>query len=210
MESEEPAKTKILAISRERFLASGFAHVSVEELVATLGISKKTFYKYFRGKEDLIAELVRRLKGEVKQKIETIIKSDSRFIEKISAVMTVLAVQVGSIDRTFQQDLQRVFPHLWQEIEEFRREMMSVNLTLLLEQGVREGAVRSNISIRVFLLSFLGAVERVVRPELLAHESFSMHQALHNILAIFFHGILTSEASRELDEYQYSQRTQPF
>ena len=204
MDIEETPKTKILSLCRGEFLKRGFAHTSVEDLVAELGISKKTFYKCFRGKEELVAEIVHCVREEISHKIESIIAGDQRFIEKLHQVMIVLGVQISTVGKDFQQDLQRVFPRLWVQIEDFRRDTLNRNLTALLEQGKREGAVRGDANIRLVLLAYTGAIDRIMRPDVLAYESFSMQEALRDIMAVFFHGILTDEASRELVQFQQS------
>lgn len=209
MNTEDSPKTRILTLCKGQFLEHGFAHSSIEDLVALLGISKKTFYKCFRGKEELVSEIIFSVRDEIKGKFESIIASDLRFTEKLHEVMSVLGVQSSRIGKAFQQDLHRAYPHVWVQIEDFRRQTMFTNLTFLLEQGKREGAVREDVNIRLALLMYTSAVDRILRPDVLAHESFSMHEALRNIMGMFFHGILTGEASRELDEYPHTIRTHP-
>jgi TetR/AcrR family transcriptional repressor of mexJK operon len=60
--SDSNAKREhLLDIAAERFLASGFAAVSVDELVASAGQSKTNVYSWFGGKEGLFLATVDRL-----------------------------------------------------------------------------------------------------------------------------------------------------
>ncbi|MEA3110905.1 MAG: TetR/AcrR family transcriptional regulator, mexJK operon transcriptional repressor [Caballeronia sp.] len=62
--SDSNAKREhLLDIAAERFLASGFAAVSVDELVASAGQSKTNVYSWFGGKEGLFLATVDRLLG---------------------------------------------------------------------------------------------------------------------------------------------------
>jgi AcrR family transcriptional regulator len=57
----ESKREHLLDIAAERFLASGFAAVSVDELVASAGQSKTNVYSWFGGKEGLFLATVDRL-----------------------------------------------------------------------------------------------------------------------------------------------------
>jgi AcrR family transcriptional regulator len=60
--SDSNAKREhLLDIAAERFLASGFSAVSVDELVASAGQSKTNVYSWFGGKEGLFLATVDRL-----------------------------------------------------------------------------------------------------------------------------------------------------
>src|SRR5471030_1019419 len=60
--SDSNAKREhLLDIAAERFLASGFSAVSVDELVASAGQSKTNVYSWFGGKEGLFLATIDRL-----------------------------------------------------------------------------------------------------------------------------------------------------
>jgi TetR/AcrR family transcriptional repressor of mexJK operon len=60
--SSKAKREHLLDIAAERFLARGFAAVSIDELVATAGQSKTNVYSWFGGKEGLfLAAVDRRL-----------------------------------------------------------------------------------------------------------------------------------------------------
>ena len=52
---------QILDAARTLFLARGYAHTSTEAVRREAGISKETLYRYYRTKEDLFADVLRRL-----------------------------------------------------------------------------------------------------------------------------------------------------
>lgn len=55
--SRSPAKVEILVNSLLVFIERGFAEVTVQDLLDSAGISRRTFYKYFRGKVDVLESL---------------------------------------------------------------------------------------------------------------------------------------------------------
>ena len=191
-------RERILIHVSDRFLQDGFARVSVDQIAADLIMSKKTFYKVFPSKEHLVEQVIESLLDQIRSHLSRIQESEATFIVKFHQVMTFLG-QVGSrIGKPFLQDLQQQTPQLWARIETFRRDRITQVFSRLLDQGVREGYVRRNISKHMFLRCYLAAVEAVVNPTVLMHESFSAQEAIQSILEMFFHGVLTNTGSKTL------------
>ena len=59
---ENEIKVKILHKAEEMFLQFGFSRVTMEEIAMELGMSKKTLYRFFPGKEQLLKEMINGMK----------------------------------------------------------------------------------------------------------------------------------------------------
>lgn len=67
--TRQAARSRIAAVAEELFADKGFDATTVEEIVTAVGISQRSFFRYFTSKEDLLlgdydqleAEFVRRL-----------------------------------------------------------------------------------------------------------------------------------------------------
>jgi AcrR family transcriptional regulator len=59
----EPPKTgreRLVAAAIELFYRNGFGAVGIDQVIATAGVTKTTFYKHFEGKDDLMVAAVER------------------------------------------------------------------------------------------------------------------------------------------------------
>jgi len=193
-----PPKERIIALAREKFVREGFSGVSVDELVENLGMSKKTFYKAFKSKDDLLSQLVERILLEMESGVLAILKGEGTFVEKLDGFMMFMGKNVGRIFTPFLRDVQRHAPHLWQRVHEFRRERMTRHFMGFIQEGIGSGFIRQDVNPRILLLAFLATIENILVPSVLVNESFSADEALRNILRMLFHGILTVEAGEQL------------
>jgi AcrR family transcriptional regulator len=193
-------KHRILEAVRDRILAEGFSRLSVDEIAAMFGMSKKTFYKFFLTKDDLINQVADRIMAEGRTHLGRIIGSDKDFISKINELMSFVMLQSTRISRALQIDVERFAPDLWKRIEEFRKHRITDVFSHLVEQGIKEGYVRSDVNKRIFLLVVLGSIRNVMNPTVLAQESFSPREAVDNILTLFFTGILTDRGRNNLEQ----------
>ena len=54
----ENQKQQIIKTAGEMFFRLGIRSVSIDDICRELGMSKKTFYVYFAGKDELVAQLL--------------------------------------------------------------------------------------------------------------------------------------------------------
>jgi AcrR family transcriptional regulator len=205
IEEEGSAKSRIIDYALPLFKQSGFSRISVEEITSALGMSKKTFYKYFDSKEDLVHQIVLRITGEIGMQISAIIGSDTPFVAKLHRLVCAVHARFSSFSSAMLRDIQLHAPASWTYIQEFRRTKILTVWGQLIAQGQREGFIRPTINPRLLLLSMIGMVESVVNPRTLAEESFSTDEAIKGIIDMLFRGILTDAAISELDSLNVSQ-----
>jgi TetR/AcrR family transcriptional regulator, cholesterol catabolism regulator len=200
-------KGRILDHAVFLFKESGFSKVTVEDITSGLGMSKKTFYKCFESKEDLLFQLVRRITGEIASRLEGIQGSDQPFVQKLHALITLVHSQFRKFSTPLLRDIQIYAPGTWDYIQEFRRNKILTVWSGLIEQGKHEGYIRGDINSRLLLLSLIGLVEAVVNPTTLSNESFSTDEAIQGIMGMIFLGILTDDAKQQLDSLQLTQHS---
>jgi AcrR family transcriptional regulator len=204
MPSDLGNKDRLLDLAEERFLGEGISKVSVDDLTRELSMSKKTFYMLFESKEDLAVQMVERKVGQIRGEIERIVGGSGDFIDKLHGLLAFIGTVIRTIGGPGMHDMKRQMPHLWRRIEEYRRDRIRDVFSRLLEQGITEGTVRRDLNKRVFALAWLGAVEGVVQPDVLAQESFSEREAVSALVAIAFTGIMTDEGRNEFLKRQHT------
>jgi len=205
-EAAADLKTRIIDHAFSLIRTSGFSHVSVEEISSGLGISKKTFYKYFDSKEDLLHQIVNRLVGETELLLHSIVDRDEPFVAKLHALTTAISQQFRKFGTFLIRDVQVHSPQSWKYVEEFRRKKILTVWGGIIEQGKREGYIRTEINSRLLLLSLLGVIESVVNPSTLSNESFSADEALQGIIIMLFRGVLTEDAVSQLEYLNLTQQ----
>jgi AcrR family transcriptional regulator len=77
MSTAAPARERILAAATRRFYAEGVRAVSADRLIADAEISKVTFYRHFRSKDDLVVAYLRRLAEAERTEVAQHVATDS-------------------------------------------------------------------------------------------------------------------------------------
>src|SRR3990170_7214026 len=95
---------RIMEAAREKFFEQGFMKVTVDEIASDLGMSKKTLYKFFPSKEDLVRKAIHFMLRQVNARIEVIVKSEKPFVEKMSELLVLIGRMWGRAGRQFPID----------------------------------------------------------------------------------------------------------
>lgn len=194
MAVDDEMKLRILTLTRDRMMQAGYSKVTLDELAEELGISKKTLYKYFSGKEELALEAVRFNVREIESAFNNIADSALPFSEKINGMMQLIRARIGRVSTVAIQDMRRHAPQLWAEIERMRRERILKKLEIMIRQAREERVFRPDVDERVLVRMMLASVDAVANPAAQEELSLPMQDIMQAIFHILFDGALTDEA----------------
>jgi AcrR family transcriptional regulator len=200
-------KQRIVDVSSKRFMENGISKVTLDEIATELGMSKKTLYKFFPSKGDLLKTIVHTMMNGLRVRVEAVVNSNKPFVEKAPELLTLIGHQISIMSKQFLFDLQRFTPELWKEIDEFRRQRILTSVRKIFIQAKDEGVFRKDLDIDLFILVFIGSVQSIVNPQTLSQQSFSAQEALHGIFRIIFEGAMTEEARKNSRLFEQSMAT---
>lgn len=89
------AKQRILDTASELFYREGIRQVGVDRLISLSGVTKATFYKHYRAKENLVVAYAKNRHERDVAKIESIIEISKSPKEAIAAIVEDLIGQFG-------------------------------------------------------------------------------------------------------------------
>jgi len=205
---ENGVKERILVKAEEIFFHYGYTRVRMDEISDSLGISKKTLYKYFDGKEQLLREIVERMKLRIKTNCHIICDDQEMdFIHKLKKLMNYIAKQSSKLRGVLPEDLQKNHPDIWDGINEYRKKEAFTKFKDLIEEGVRKGAFRKDIDQQIIVLMYVNAISELVRPDVLVNLPYTGDQVFETIIKIMFEGIFTDEGrTKYLSSYNIDKK----
>jgi len=192
---------KILEFCETHFMHYGFHKTTMDDIAKELRISKKTIYKHFASKDELVRAVFVRIRNDLSAQIEAIINGNGDTMIKLYKISTLFSNRIAAISNNWLSDLQFYAPDVWREVEDFREKMMQKNMMLLVEQGKTEGLIIDypNTIIMGVLIS---AIQGVVNPNFVLHNNISLHEAGELTLEIIFSGISTKKGRKLFKQYK--------
>jgi AcrR family transcriptional regulator len=198
MPSDTEIKQRIIEKARDWFFQYGFSKVTMDELAAELGMSKKTLYKFFTSKEQLIWEIYEQTITDYKNSYEHICLDASRsFIERMAALLDLGSALMRRWSKTFLADLQKSAPELWVEVEKFKQVNISGRFSVFFAEGIKHGYFRNDIERELVLVIYSKVIQGVLNPEVMSQLSFSPQQTFDALVKILYQGILSDAGRNE-------------
>ena len=196
--SDREKRQKILERSRSLFLKRGVSSLSMGEIAALQGISKKTLYRFFPNKNALASEAIEKKIEEVAGNIAEIAQvADLSFLERIREILRAVSRQMAELGESLLRDLYYNQPDLWAKIDRYRREHVFGIIEKLLREGAASGLIRPDLDERLVPALFVTTISAVLNPEQFVRLTVSPVEFFEAVVKILFGGILTDKARRE-------------
>lgn len=192
-------KNKIIELGEEKFFREGFYKTRMDDLAAELRMSKKTLYKFFPTKEELVHAIAMHFLNKMKSKILNVINCEKNAIEKIEELLKVLTKTSQKISPSMLNEMQRHFPSIWTEIDNFRTQMMFGNLTKVIEQG-KEEKLFLDYPTPIMMNVLVASIRAIVNPEFILSNNFSISDAATTVFKIIIGGMLTEKGKEIFNE----------
>jgi AcrR family transcriptional regulator len=189
-------RSKILEHSRKKFHAEGFYKTSMDEIAKDLHISKKTIYKHFPSKEELLRAITNDTTFIIKNKIVEIIEGDEDVVVKFVRLLNMHSNMTMNISDKWVRDLTIHAPAIKIEIDEMKNDQVNKVFTKLLEQGKREKLIE-NYPTPIIMASFDSSLKAVVNHDFLINNKFTILNAFKITYEMLLNGVLTNRGKEK-------------
>lgn len=199
---EEPLAGRILQAAHERLFSYGYHALTMDELAHELGISKKTLYVHFDGKDAIIEKIIDVIGRSLRTRMEAVL-ADPRltFTQKLRQVVEAAGSTLAKASPTMLRDLQRFAPHIYQKIEDLRQQIIPSVFGRLIRTGLTEGKVRPDLDPAFATEFWLQAVRGLVQPATLDRTHLTPRQTLEKALNLFFAGLLSPAGRKDYEKH---------
>jgi AcrR family transcriptional regulator len=205
MRRDTDIKQRTIKVAKDLFFQNGYTSVSIEDIIGKASISKKTLYRYFVCKDDILNEVIENLTTNLSADINALLEKDLDFPVKLKAIFSCTAVTMSKISSKFSDNIRRNEPKAWAKITEYKRDIAQKCFSNLMEEGIEKGHISKEINKEIALLTFLIAVDNLFDPvfleqlpkDLVDKIPRSPRETFDAIIKVIYEGILTEETKRK-------------
>jgi AcrR family transcriptional regulator len=202
--------TRIRQAARARLLASGYSALTMDDLAHELGMSKKTLYRHFRSKDELIDAIIEEIGQAIRDRMDSVLASPQLdFTQKLCGLVEVVGSNLALASPGMLHDLQRFAPQLYEKIDELRQRNVPYIFGRLIRTGLAEGKVRPEIDPAFAVEFWLQAIRGLVQPAVLERTQLTPRQTLERAIHLFFGGLLSPAGRKDYDKHLASCEKHP-
>jgi AcrR family transcriptional regulator len=196
-------KEKILKESFQLFCRRGIKSVSMDDIATQLAISKKTIYKWFQNKDQVVDAALRIYLFDINEDCCQISTQASNAIEELFATMQMIRRKMAEVHPVVFYDLQKYHPEAYRIWTTFKNEVLLQQILANLRKGVAEGFYRPDFDLDIMARLRLLQVEHAFNPEFFPAARFNLQQVQLTILEHYMLGIATLKGHRLINQFKH-------
>lgn len=188
-------KERILSAFLELSTKKGFYRVTMDELSAEAGISKRTLYRYFRSKDEIVEAAIDVFLADVAEKINDFVAIHHDPDEMFAQIFKVLSqVRINIGNPLVLDDLRQHYPHLWKKIAAFRKDkIMKVIQAKLFFDEENKDYIR-DLDPRIVTTAMLAAIDAVGNPQFILSNGLTFDETVKQLIEFFKHGFMKEKS----------------
>lgn len=186
-------KEKILEKATDMFLTLGFKSVTMDDIAAELGISKKTIYQHFSTKPDLVKHVTLHLFETISCGIDQICAVGKNPIEELFAIKNFVLEHLKNEAASPFYQLNKYYPKIYQTLKKKQFGKMSECVLDNLNRGIEEGLFRKEIKPEIIGRFYFVGMNSLKDEELFPKKDFNTIETQEHYLEYHLRGICTSK-----------------
>ena len=193
-------KKKILHNATELFLNIGFKSVTMDDIAANSGISKKTIYAHFANKTQLVEAATLHIFDVISKGIDIIHEQQQNPIIELFEIKRFVMKHLKDEKSSPQYQLQKYYPKIFKNLKqkqfELMQELFKENLTKGIEQKLYRNDIDIDFTARIYFNGMLGIKNKDLFPLV----NYSMNTLTTYHLEYHLRGICSQKGIKELEK----------
>lgn len=185
------------------FCQRGIKSVSMDDIAQHLSMSKKTIYKWFSNKDEIVFCAISSYLSSVDEDCERCKKDAPNAIEELFAVMNTTRKVFASIHPSIFYDLQKYHAATWKMWQEYKSHDFLIRIKENLERGISEGLFRKDLDVEVIARLRLAQIEVPFDETLFPRFRFELLHVQTASLEHFMLGIATLKGHKMINDYKH-------
>lgn len=192
--------SRILLEAERLFWKYGIRSSTMDDIARRLGISKKTIYRYFIDKEDILYQVVLARLEHHEAAIKCTVTQMGNPVEEIVAVLDLVHKHSNQVSPTLLMDIRRQYPKAF---DVYRQHKETYLLRLILENiqnGVKQRLYRSDLNPGILARMCVEQIELAFTNDTYPVDKYSLSEMQRELMHHFVRGMLTEPGHAIYDQ----------
>lgn len=195
-------KERILLKSHELFNRYGIRSVSMDDIAAQLGMSKKTLYQYYTDKDELVTAVF----SEVMEhnRVECSLNRDKaeNAIHEVFMAFDMVQEMFANMNVSVLYDMEKYHPTCYKKYLEYKNGFMYQMIRSNIERGIKEEVYRSDIDVDIMTRYRIFSIMLAFNTEVFPNNRTNVVYIEQNLLEHFLYGLSTLKGQKLIQKYK--------
>ena len=177
-----------LKISEKLFFKFGYRRVTIKDICEGASLSKMTFYRYYKNKEDVAKIVLKNIIDESNKKFESIMESDNLFINKIENLILLNESLIDRIGSDFLNDIISLKANIFKSLIDKQSIYEEKKIEEYFKKAQKAGELNKKTPIS-FLIYMLKDIQEKLQDEKLKRLYSNEKNLMKDLTNYYFFGI---------------------
>lgn len=190
-------RERVIVTARESFSTYGIKSITMDDIAASLGISKRTLYEVFPDKETLLEECIIKGQEEAEEFVKGVLITSSNVLEVLLKCYLRSIEKFHSTNKKFFEDIKK-YPRAYELLKNDNNRSSEDTINFF-KQGVKQGIFREDVNFAIVSLLVRQQLDLLMNSDL-CHK-YSFIEVYESIMFTFLRGVSTERGAAELENF---------
>jgi len=199
------AKERILLKSHELFNRYGIRSVSMDDIAAQLGMSKKTLYQYYTDKDELVTAVFTVVMDHNRVECSANKEKADNAVHEVFMAFDMVQEMFANMNVSVLYDMEKYHPTCYKKYLEYKNGFMYQMIRTNIERGIKEEVYRSEIDVDVITRYRIYSIMLSFNTQVFPNNRSNVVYIEQQLLEHFLNGLATTKGHKLIQKYK-SQR----
>ncbi|RNI28893.1 TetR/AcrR family transcriptional regulator [Rufibacter latericius] len=195
-------KDRILHEALALFFQKGIKSVSMDDVASRMGMSKKTIYKWFDNKDEVVFESMQQYIQKMEGTCCEAINTSSNAMEAMFQIVEMVRGLMRQMHPSIFYDLQKYHPTSWRLWQEHKNNFFLKQTQEHIQRGIKEKLFRQDLDVEILARLRLAEVELGFDSETYPATQFDLQKVQIALLEHFMLGLATLKGHKLINHYK--------
>ena len=196
-------KDRILTRASALFLRNGIKSVSMDDIAVDLGMSKKTLYKTFASKDEIVLAVMTAHLSQAQSECTRVASIAANAVEEMLNLSAWADKEFSNVHPSIFYDLKKYHSDAWALFAKHKSAFILDQISNNLRRGIAEGLFRADLDVEVLSRLNLVQIELAFDPDIYPPAQFSPVRVNKVFDEHFLLGVATLKGHRLFNKYQH-------
>ncbi len=198
-------KERILLKSHELFNRYGIRSVSMDDIAAQLGMSKKTLYQYYTDKDELVTAVFSVVMDHNRVECSANKEKADNAVHEVFMAFDMVQEMFSNMNISVLYDMEKYHPACFKKYLEYKNGFMYQMIRSNIERGIKEEVYRAEIDVDVMTRYRIYSIMLSFNTSVFPNNRTNIVYIEQQLLEHFLNGLATPKGHKLIQKYK-SQR----
>ncbi|MEN9511581.1 MAG: hypothetical protein RLZZ370_1400 [Bacteroidota bacterium] len=184
------------------FMRFGIRSVTMDDVARETSISKKTLYRCFRDKDDLVQKTIEQHLKAIEEKMDELDLQEGDAVSTTLAIANFICSDHRELNPALIFDLKKYHSDSYAIFTRKRDQLISARVLDNLQKGINTGLYRKDLNPTLISRFYINSVGSLFETDSFPGMEFDFVSRYRELIRYHLHGIVTPEGKKLLDNIQ--------